>query len=355
MNLTIPSRTLLDALSAIQGCLRKTNNALLRAGVSLELIASDDENTLSILVPADVTSPSAILVDGRHLFQIAKSLPTGTVTLATDDKFKLSIDCAPASFKIHGEDPANAQEMPSLETHETFTPANLHRLIEQVAFGIPALDNRYGLNGAHFENSEDMLRLVSTDGSRLQYAEGPFSGTLKVPGKMLISRRTLQEIRKMPAPLTLGFLSRSLVIRSANVTLHAHLIDGEFPPYRRVLPTGTSKRTILVDRIRLVEALKRVSLEAQDKASTVRIVFDREELTISARSIEHGEASHPVPVDMTGEAITMGFNVVYLIEALAVIATEQVRIGLDEALSPCLIYPVGDESALFVVMPIRLE
>lgn len=356
MNLTIPSKILLDALTAILGCTDKSGKALLRAtdGV-LEVVAADGENTLSVRAPADIIEPGAIIINARHFTSIAKALPSGTVFLTTDDKFKVSVECPPASFKVHGENSDNGVAMPTLETHGTFIPAAIHRVIEQVLFGIPVEDNRYGLGGGHFENAEDVFRIVTTDGSRLQYAECAFSGTLAVPNKMLISRRTLQEIRKLPAPLSIGFADRAIVIQSKDATLHARLVDGEFPPYRRVLPDGVPKRTVLTDRVKLIEALRRVALEAQDKASTVKVVFDRDELTAYARSVEHGEASHPVPVEMTGEPITMGFNVVFLLDALAAIETEQVRITLDEALSPCLIRPVEGDTSLFVVMPIRLE
>lgn len=352
--LTLPQKNLLDILSAVQGLLAKTGKIHIVATDRLEIVATDNENTIITNTAATVESSFAILIDGRHLFAVVKSLPQGTVTLAIDDRFRLSVDCAPASFKLAGEDPQNAPAMPSLDTAAEFTPTNLHRAIEQVFFGIPNEENRYGLNGAHFEDTGN-LRLASTDGSRLQYAETLYTGEVKVPSKILVSKKTLSEIRKLPAPLTIGFQKRAMVVRSESVTLHARLVDGEFPPYRRVLPTGDPKRTIRVDRARMIEALRRVSLEAQDKASTVRIMFEHEEMTISARSIEHGEASHPVSVEMTGDPITMGFNVVFLIEALTAIQTEQVQIGFDEALSPCLIYPIGDDSALFVVMPIRLE
>jgi DNA polymerase-3 subunit beta len=203
-----------------------------------------------------------------------------------------------------------------------------------------------------------LLRVVSTDGSRLCYAQAPYQGEFGMGRKMLVSRKALNEIKRLvdsgEGEACIGFGDRTITVTVGSSVLHARLVDGEFPPYRKVLPTVQSRRA-KIERVPFLDALKRVALEAQDKASTVRLKFDVDELVASARSVEHGEARHPVPIDFQGSSIQVGFNVRFFLDVVSCVNDAFLELRFDEALSPCIIRPLDREDALFVVMPIRLD
>lgn len=372
MELYINQEELLKSMAGIQGVVeRRSTNQLSSQAIleakdeKLRVTATDGEITLVSSFPANVESTGEIAVNAAHFFQVVRSLPTVPVHLVVEENQRIVVDARPAHFKIMGGGIENFPALPVFDTQKLLTvkSSELKRIIEQTIFAIPLEDNRYGLNGGHFESIEEgdegpKLRLVTTDGSRLCYSETSFQGEFGMGKRMLVSRKALTEIRKLcengETDITMGFGDRTITVTAGSSVLHARLVDGEFPPYRRVLPSSHSRKA-RIQRLPFLEALRRVSLEAQDKASTIRIQFDREEAIISARSVEHGEARHPVPIDFQGTPITMGFNVRYFLDVIACVGEEYISLNLEEALSPCIIRVEGLEGALFVIMPIRLE
>jgi DNA polymerase-3 subunit beta len=360
MQFTCTQADIVVALAMIQGIGKNAKTLLRVTEHEIEVVSTDSEITMAVKCAATVgLDSSSIMVDARHFFQVVKSLPSGTVDVKQEDNYRMVIDCGPAHFKTFGLDPKDFPALPPFVARSTMVVKGLVHLIDQVYFCIPAEDNRYGINGCHFEAEDGHLRLVSTDGSRMAYSEAEFQGDFKIPPKTLVSRKTLQEVKRMvgsdevPASISFG-KSNMILVKTDRAQLHARLVDGEFPPYRRVLPQSHLRR-VEVDRVALVEALKRVALEARDKSSTIKVQFTREELLASSRSVEYGEASHPVPVVMTGEDATMGLNAAFLLDALNAFDDGVATMELGEALGPCVIRPKDKTECLFIVMPIRLD
>jgi DNA polymerase III subunit beta len=372
MDLFIQQEELVKALGSVQGIVERrstnlvTGQALLEASdSSLKITATDNELTLVGQFPANVADPGQISVNAAHFFQVAKALPTAPVRLLEEENHRLVVDAAPAHFKVLGTSTENFPALPAFDAQKTVKvkAGPFARIIDQTIFAIPTEDNRYGLNGGHVEaltspEGESRVRLVTTDGSRLCYAETPYEGEFGMGKRMLVPRKALQEVRKLlDSPddvATIGFGDRTITVTVGGYVLHSRLVDGEFPPYRRVLP-ASFQRQARVERLPLYEALRRVSIEAQDKAGKVLIQFGRDEMVISARSVEHGEARHPVPVDFQGNDITMGFNVRFFLDVLGCMDDSELTIQLEEALSPCIVRPSSRDDALFVIMPIRLD
>jgi DNA polymerase-3 subunit beta len=204
----------------------------------------------------------------------------------------------------------------------------------------------------------NVLRFVATDGHRLSSAQTPVDGELKITPRMLVPRKALQVMKKL-----LGNRSEAVevvfgegVVRLSlpGQTLWFRLLDGEFPDYEAVVPSD-NKVFAMVDKDTLFASLRRVGILVADRARAVRFAFESEELEIQVQNADRGEVKEAVPVELEGDPITVGFNARYLQEILSVIDGQQVRLSMAHPLAPCLVEDPNQQSAFFVVMPMRLD
>jgi DNA polymerase-3 subunit beta len=144
-----------------------------------------------------------------------------------------------------------------------------------------------------------------------------------------------------------------LRVRSGEYTLTTKLVDGQFPDYEKVVPSDGS-RSLVGDRETLRHAFQRAAILSNEKYRGVRLIVAPELLTIQANNPEQEEAEEIVAVDFNGDALEIGFNVSYLLDVLGVLQTESVRLSVSDANSSALIEGIGNESATYVVMPMRL-
>jgi DNA polymerase-3 subunit beta len=201
--------------------------------------------------------------------------------------------------------------------------------------------------------------VVSTDGSRLSWSEGPASAEATLDRrKKLISRPFAAELRKLVTgpdqewTLTIG--QRWISARCGDVELGGVLVEGEFPDYRMIMPAAP-KRIATVNGPALSSALKRAALMASDKNSSVRIAFGPDGLVVSAQDVNAGSVVEQVPCELEGPSLSTGFNARYLLEVLSASRAETVRLEMGEALDPVIIRVDGRAEAVFVVMPMRLD
>ena len=229
-------------------------------------------------------------------------------------------------------------------------------------FSVAGDDNRYGLNGAHVEDTSTtdgaVVRFVGTDGNRLSWAQAPYHGELGIGRKMLVPRKGLGEVRKLlegyDGPVGMAFGERAALVQYPGVLVHVRLLEADFPDYRQVLPASFKRKAVL-ERDAFREALRRVSILASDASRSVKFQFSPEGLVLSARKLDSGESRDEVAVDFAGEPIAVGFNAQFVSDVLAVLEGPRVSVELGDALSPCVVRDMDDDSALFVVMPVRLD
>ena len=159
----------------------------------------------------------------------------------------------------------------------------------------------------------------------------------------------------LSGPVEIGFGERAAVVRFEATTVHMRLMEAEFPNYKEVMPTSF-KRRVVVERAAFLESLRRVSIFATDGSHSVRFAFSEDGIVLTARKLDAGDAREEVAAEFSGEPITMGFNAHFMQEVMSALTCSQVTLNLGDLLSPCIIRPFGDdESALFVVMPVRLD
>lgn len=372
MKLTIEKSALFRSLSHAQSVVEKRNaipilsNVLIEAQAgALGLTATDLDLAIVESVPAEIRQPGATTAPAHTLYDICRKLPDGAqvefsysqetgrlVLRAGRSEFALS--CLPREdFPVMAEG-----DLP----HRFAVEAGaLKRLIEKTRFAISTEETRYYLNGVYLHAWENggtpMLRAVATDGHRLARVEMPLpDGAAGMPG-VIVPRKTVAEVYKLleDAEGTVEVSLSDTKIRFAfgSTVLTSKLIDGAFPDYQRVIPTENDK-VMEVDAKVFAEAVDRVSTISSEKSRAVKLSLEKDRLVLSATSPENGSAVEETAVSYSGPPLEIGFNSRYLLDISAQIDGDAAQFRFADAASPTLIRDVGDDSALYVLMPMRV-
>lgn len=372
MDLYIDRDELSRGLSRVQGIVerRSTNLALSHVLLSardghLRLTATDTMSALVADYSATVEQEGELSVDAHTFYQVVRSLTEPTIHLKSGEANRLTVSCGSARFNVVG---MAAEDFPPLPTRDersslSVSSEGLRRVIDETIFSISSDDNRYGLNGAHMEEitaegGNPRVRLVTTDGSRLSYSEIEYSGDFGMGRRMLLPRKALSELKKLvdgkDRDWQISFGERSATLSTTGLTLMVRLIDGEFPPYRQVLPSGR-KRRVVFERDAFSTALKHVAIMASDRNHSVRFAFENDKLIMTAQNVDAGDVREEISVEMEGESVYTGFNVRYFQDVLSATSSEQLVLELGDPLDPCIVRLPDRDDCLFVVMPMRLD
>jgi len=371
MEFRIAREELVRALSRVQGVVerRSTNpiiaNVLIEADEARGLVVSATDTEISFVgnYEAQVGQPGEITVEAKHLFDIARSLPTEEVSIgsAADAPLELEIRSGKAYLRVKGMTPDNFPPIPKMAGDPSLkiATADLRQLIERTSFSISTDDTRTGLNGANIEDRGDgRMRMVATDGHRLSLAEGPFEGALDTSGSVLLPRKGLSELRKLcddpSAAFDVSLVQNQVIFRRAGMSISMRLLEGSFPDYRQVIPDQT-ERSVTVDRREFADAIKRVSILAAERSNAVKFAVSDGSLGLQSSHSEFGSASEDIEADTEGDPLEIGFNAQYFAQVLGVLDDERVTLLFGDALGPCLLKPSSTDDAMFVIMPMRLE
>ncbi len=372
MDLYIDREPLLRGLARIQGIVEKKPSnqnyahVLLEAGgTDLVLTATDGTMTVIGVLQARIEGGGRCTADAAKLFAIVRLLDASVVRFQMTRGARLSIRAGNTEYHLNTTDGSDFPPSPARDDRSCLTlpGSDLRRLVDETLYSVSGDDNRYGLNGAHLERVEAAdgtarLRMVTTDGSRLSLSEAALTGDLGMPKRTLIPRKALSELKKLvdevDSSWTLSFGERSVTLTGQNVTLISRLVDGDFPDYRQVLPSG-AKRRVTIERDPFISCLRRVQLMAVDRNNSARFSFEEGRLLLSATDARTGDAREEITVDLEGAPLATGFNVKFLLEILGNVRSERIQFDMGEALDPCLLRIPDRDDCLFVVMPMRLD
>jgi DNA polymerase-3 subunit beta len=367
MKFTAEREVLLRPLQLVTGVVERRHtlpvlaNVLVRAKDGLVTITGTDlEVSLSAVAPgASIEVEGVTTIPARKLTDIWRSLPEGaSVTLELEDG-RVIVRSGRSRYALAT---LPAADFPPLESADgereaTLPRASLARLIDQVSFSMAQQDVRYFLNGMLLELTPQHVRVVATDGHRL--AMSTFGQGVEGAGRTqaIIPRKGVLELGRVLAEagddVVLRLGSNHLRVDTSGYSLVTKLIDGKFPDYEKVVPRERG-HSVVGDRETLKQACSRASILSNEKYRGVRLILDREQLTIQANNPEQEEALEVVAVEYDGEPMEIGFNVSYLQDVLSVLDTAQVRLSVVDANSSALIEGPGNEQSLYVVMPMRL-
>ena len=372
MKLTIERAALLKSLAHVQSVVERRNtipilsNVLMDASSgTLSLTATDMDLTIVEDVSADVTGEGATTASAHTLYDIVRKLPDGAqIELAlSGDNGQMTLTAGRSTFTLTTLPREDFPAANQVDLPQSFkVPATeLRNLIDRTRFAISTEETRYYLNGIYLHAAESggvpVLRAVATDGHRLARFEMPLpDGAKGMPG-VIVPRKTVAEVRKLldeaDDSVDLGISDTRIRFSFNSTVLTSKLIDGTFPDYERVIPSGNDK-IMEVDRKSIREAVDRVSTISSEKSRAVKLALSDGMLVLSATSAENGSAVEEIEVGFSGEGLEIGFNSRYLLDIAEQIEGNEALFQFSDAASPTIVRDAGDESALYVLMPMRV-
>jgi DNA polymerase-3 subunit beta len=327
-------------------------------GDEVSLTATDLEVELVAKGSANVQQGGEITVPGRKLLDIVKALPDGAQVTLTVEGERATVRSGKSRFTLST---LPASEFPTVEdirSQQTLTIGQgaLKKLLEKTHFSMAQQDVRYYLNGMLVESDGKTLKTVATDGHRLAYCEAPMESAAGGVQQVIVPRKGVLELQRLltgedTVELVIG--TNHVRVQIGTIRFTSKLIDGRFPEYGRVIPTNPSKK-VAATRDVLRAALQRAAILSNEKYRGIRLSVKPGVLTLQAHNPEQEEAEEEIDVSYEGEEMEIGFNVNYLLDALAAIDGDQVELGLTDANNSCLLTAPSMPQAKYVVMPMRL-
>ncbi len=370
MKATIERATLLRGLSHVQSVVERRNtipilsNVLIEAqpGGALRLMATDLDLQIDETIAAAVDQPGAITVPAHTLFDIVRKLPEGAQVELSAAEGRITVNAGRARFTLstlpRDDFPMIAEgELPTVFELPAET---LKQIIDKTRFAISTEETRYYLNGIYLhvvDEATPVLRAAATDGHRLaRVTVARPDGADSMPG-VIVPRKCVGELRKLLEEVdgSVGVSLSASKIRFdlGQAILTSKLIDGTFPDYTRVIPTGNDK-LLKLDPKSFMEGVDRVSTIATEKTRAVKMALERDKIILSVTSPENGAAAEEVPGDYAAPGFEIGFNSRYLMDILNQIEGDLVEVHLADAAAPTLIRENDKSPALYVLMPMRV-
>lgn len=366
MRFSVQREALLRPLQQVVGVVERRQtlpvlaNVLIRAeGENASFTATDLEVELSSRIAVDLVQPGEITVPARKLFDIVRALPDGSKIDLKLDGERIKLSSGRSRYTLAT---LPASEFPVTESGDIQERIDIHqgafkKLLERSAFAMALQDVRYYLNGLLVEVRTNGLRTVATDGHRLALAETAGIADSDIRRQVIVPRKGILELQRLlevgDAPLELAFSKNHVRARLSDSLVVSKLIDGRFPDYEAVIPLGADK-IILVDRDAIRQALSRAAILSNEKYRGVKIEVSPGVLRVIAHNPEQEEAMEEIEAETTVNDLSVGFNVNYLLDALAAVDSEQVRIRFRDGASSALIESPIDDTTRHVVMPLRL-
>ncbi|OIP85611.1 MAG: DNA polymerase III subunit beta [Rhodobacterales bacterium CG2_30_65_12] len=372
MKVSIERAVLLKAVGQAQSVVERRNtipilaNVLIEAdGADVSFRATDLDIEVVDKVPAMVERAGATTVNAVMLHEIVRKLPDGaTVALSSDDATgRLAIEAGRSSFSLATLPREDFPVMASSEYAANFSaPAPvLRRLFDKSKFAISTEETRYYLNGVYLHVSEAeggrVLRAVATDGHRLARIDADLPiGAEEMPG-VIVPRKTVNELRKLldddEAQIAVSVSETKVRFATPGITLTSKVIDGTFPDYTRVIPTGNTKK-MEVDAAAFAKAVDRVATVSSERSRAVKLALDEDRLVLSVNAPDAGAAEEELAVAYGDERLEIGFNAKYLLEIASQVDRENAVFLFNSSGEPALMREGNDTSAIYVVMPMRV-
>src|SRR5213594_3548993 len=362
----MPRDALLKPLQAVSGIVERRQTLPILANILLEqkdgrlfVTATDLEMQITAYSEFAGKQDQSITVAARKLQDLLRALPEDAV---------LNVDTAAGKMTVRaGRSRFNLQTLPAADypriglAQEQLQTISLPQrdfrgLLKLAEFAMAQQDIRYYLNGMLLVIDKGSLQAVATDGHRLSYASLAVSGNY-TRQEVILPRKTVLELGKLledsEAEVTIDVLANQVRFRFSNIELVSKVVDGKFPDYNRVIPTGHPKQ-FSMSRAELLQALQRAAILSNEKFRGVRIVLGNDQLKIICTNSEQEEAEEELEIAYKGEALDIGFNITYLLDVLHNLGTEQVVLAFGDANSSALITMPERNDYKYVVMPMRI-
>ena len=341
------------------------NVLLHKVGNAVQLTTSDLE--IQIRTTAELGGDEgdfATTIGARKLMDILKTMPADqTVTLeANADKILLKGGKSRFTLQsLPAPDFPLVQEAPSFGPTFSVPQKTLKDLMHQVSFAMAVQDIRYYLNGILFVAEGNTLSLVATDGHRLAWASATLDVEVPIKQEVILPRKTVLELQRLLSDaggenqphIEMQFANNQAKFTFGGMEFVTKLVEGKFPDYNRVIPKN-HQNSVTLGRAPLLASLQRTAIMTSDKFKGVRLNIEPGTLRVASNNAEQEEAVDELDIDYGGDTIEIGFNVTYLIDALANMGQDMVKIDLQDGNSSALMTIPDNDTFKYVVMPMRI-
>ena len=357
----------LSALQSVAGIVERRHTLPILANVMIRKTGSQIQLTTSDL---EIQIRTSAVLDGdagnftttvgaRKLIDILRTMPSDQSVSLESSQNKLILKGGKSRFTVQS---LPAEDFPLVQEAANFGPVfsvpqkTLKALLSQVSFAMAVHDIRYYLNGILFVAEGKQLSLVATDGHRLAFSSATLD--VEVPRQeVILPRKTVLEMQRLlsdkEGAIEMQFAGNQAKFSFEGMEFVTKLVEGKFPDYNRVIPKN-HKNIITLGRTTLLASLQRTAILTSEKFKGVRLNIEPGTLRVASNNAEQEEAMDELDIDYAGDAIEIGFNVTYLIDALTNMAQDMVKIELADSNSSALLTIPDDAAFKYVVMPMRI-
>ncbi|RYH01588.1 DNA polymerase III subunit beta [Salipiger sp. IMCC34102] len=372
MKFSIERASLLKAVAQAQSVVERRNtipilaNVLIEAeGDTVQFRATDLDIEVVDRAPAKVDRAGATTVAAVTLNEIVRKLPDGALVTLSEDSAtqRLTIQAGRSNFQLAT---LPREDFPVMATSDYTTNFNapapvLRRLFDKAKFAISTEETRYYLNGVYMHEADGeggkTLRCVATDGHRLARIDADLPEGAAGMAGVIVPRKTVGELRKLldddDLQVAVSVSETKVRFATPDITLTSKVIDGTFPDYTRVIPTGNTRK-LEVDASDFAKAVDRVATVSSERSRAVKLQLEEDRLVLSVNAPDSGNAEEELAVAYSDERLEIGFNAKYLLEIASQVDRENAVFLFNSSGDPTLMREGNDTSAVYVVMPMRV-
>lgn len=347
----VSNKTSIPAVECIY--IKAENGTLTLTGYDLEL-------GIYTSIPAKIEESGGILIHAKVLCDILRRLPGENVSIESDERQMANIVSGEAKYSIMGMSP---QEYPELPSVTGGLPVNIPQgvikeMVRQTIFAVAVNDtSKIVHTGLKFDIEERLISLIAVDGFRLAIRKEAINYEGE-PLSFVVPAKTMSEVVKLIDDdltlMSLGVGKRHIEFETNGYRVVSRLLEGDFLNYKTAIP-ASSTTTVKVNTKLMIESIERTSLIISDKlTSPVRCLFNDNTVKISS-STTIGTATDKIAADISGDTVEIGFNNRFLLDALKVSDTDEVKIELNGGVSPIIILPPEGDNFIFLILPVRLK
>lgn len=345
--------TLRSSIPALEGILLKAE------GFQLTLTGYDLEMGITTTIEANVRQAGEIVLSAKLLGDMVRRLPSGEVSIYTNESSNATIKGGVAEFDILAMSASDYPDLPTPGADHTLTikAGMLRGMIEKTLYAVSQDDKKPAHTGELFAIEEDKLTVVALDGYRLAIVERPVQAEKHI--RIIIPAKTLTEVNKLLGDdeddVRISANRRFVVFNSGNYTILSRLIEGEFLNYANVIPNGCKTRVVLETRD-FIDTIERASLIITERLKNpLRILFDASGKVTVRCQTNLGKVVDEFAAQVEGDPVEIGFNNRYLLDALRNARCEKVVLELSGPLSPVKILPEEGSDFIYLVLPVRFK
>jgi len=318
------------------------------------------ETSIQILLAGKIEEEGDICVPARLLFELISSLPKDTVSLETDGE-TLHIKTRKNKATLPGVVSSEFPPLPEFSSSGGVDLPNdtLRLALGQVIFAAASEESRPLLTGVRFETAPEGTTFVATDGYRLSLKK--IVGEKISENSLVIPSRALSEVMKISTEEKEQSMVRmaetvdgQLLFIVGDTTITTRRIEGEYPNYRRTIPSAYTTQ-IQMETQELLQAVKSAAIFARDSAGIIRFSITPEEMTVSANTPQVGENIIEVDAKVEGEGGSLALNSRFLLDLLSSFPAKELVLQMTGSLNPAVFLVPEDDSFLHIIMPVRVQ